>query len=167
MQLQDPEANHLLLLTSFSTPRLVTVKHPDYSLPQLSQSLHIMGSIPNGTYVRLVDALSTTKLNGTHIQKADRAILDAPTNAKHDEFIATSKAQWIDQRLLDRFTQLTGRKPHRYLRRGIVFSHRDLDVILNRYENGQPIYLFTGRGPSSDSLHLGHSIPFEFTQYVF
>lgn len=118
----------------------------------------------NGAYVRLVDVLSKTKLNGAPLQKADRAILNAPPNAKHEEFIATSNAQWIDQRLLDRFTQLTGRKPHRYLRRGIVFSHRDLNVILDRYESGLPVYLFTGRGPSSDSLHLGHSIPFEFTQ---
>lgn len=121
---------------------------------------------PNGAYVRLVDVLSTTKLNGAPLAKADRAILNAPTNAKHDDFIETSHAQRVDQQLLDRFTQLTGRKPHRYLRRGIVFAHRDLHLILDRYESGLPIYLFTGRGPSSDSLHLGHSIPFEFTQYV-
>ncbi len=121
---------------------------------------------PNGAYVRLVDILSTTKLNSAPLQKADRVILNAPSNAKHEEFITTSNAQWIDQRLLDRFTQLTGRRPHRYLRRGIVFSHRDLSLILDRYESSLPVYLFTGRGPSSDSLHLGHSIPFEFTQYV-
>ncbi|KID82762.1 tryptophanyl-tRNA synthetase [Metarhizium guizhouense ARSEF 977] len=121
---------------------------------------------PNGAYVRLVDVLSTTKLNGAPLAKADRAILNAPTNAKHDDFIETSHAQRVDQQLLDRFTQLTGRKPHRYLRRGIVFAHRDLHLILDRYESGLPIYLFTGRGPSSDSLHLGHSIPFEFTQWL-
>jgi tryptophanyl-tRNA synthetase len=61
---------------------------------------------------------------------------------------------------------VTGREPHRFLRRGIVFSHRDLATILDKYERKEPFYLFTGRGPSSDSLHLGHSIPFEFTKYV-
>ncbi|KAH0365099.1 tryptophanyl-tRNA synthetase, partial [Aureobasidium melanogenum] len=65
-----------------------------------------------------------------------------------------------------RFTDVTGRKPHRFLRRGIVFSHRDLETILDKYERKEPFYLFTGRGPSSDSLHLGHSIPFEFTQWL-
>ncbi|KHN95589.1 tryptophanyl-tRNA synthetase [Metarhizium album ARSEF 1941] len=122
--------------------------------------------IPNGEYVRLVDVLSTVKLNSEPVQKAHRVILNAPPNAKHDEFIASSNAQRIDQKLLDRFAQLTGRKPHRYLRRGIVFSHRDLHLILDRYQSGLPIYLFTGRGPSSDSLHLGHSIPFEFTKWL-
>jgi tryptophanyl-tRNA synthetase len=66
--------------------------------------------------------------------------------------------------LLKRFEQVTGKKPHRYLRRGIVFSHRDLEKILDRYEKGQPFYLYTGRGPSSGSLHVGHAIPFEFTK---
>jgi tryptophanyl-tRNA synthetase len=69
--------------------------------------------------------------------------------------------------LLERFERVTGKKPHRFLRRGIVFSHRDLDVILDRYEKGEPFFLYTGRGPSSDSMHVGHSIPFEFTKYVF
>lgn len=34
------------------------------------------------------------------------------------------------------------------------------------YEAGQKFYLYTGRGPSSDSLHLGHLIPFMFTKYM-
>lgn len=40
----------------------------------------------------------------------------------------------IDDALLKRFEKVTGHKPHRFLRRGIVFSHRDLSLILNRYE---------------------------------
>ena len=38
----------------------------------------------------------------------------------------------IDDVLLERFERLTGQKPHRYLRRQIAFSHRDLEVILDR-----------------------------------
>ena len=34
------------------------------------------------------------------------------------------------------------------------------------YERGRPFYLYTGRGPSSDALHLGHLLPFIFTQYL-
>ena len=33
----------------------------------------------------------------------------------------------IDEELLARFERVTGHKPHRFMRRGIVFSHRDLD----------------------------------------
>ena len=70
----------------------------------------------------------------------------------------------IDKALLDRFEKVTGKKPHRFLRRGIVFSHRDFEFILDRYERGEPFFLYTGRGPSSDSVHVGHTIPFEFTK---
>ena len=44
--------------------------------------------------------------------------------------------------------------------------HRDLDVVLDNYEAGKPMYLYTGRGPSSEALHLGHLIPFMFTKYL-
>jgi len=33
--------------------------------------------------------------------------------------------------LLKRFERATGHKPHRFMRKGIVFSHRDLDMILD------------------------------------
>ena len=41
-----------------------------------------------------------------------------------------------------------------------------MTVILDSYEKKQPFYLYTGRGPSSDALHMGHCIPFIFTQYM-
>lgn len=44
------------------------------------------------------------------------------------------------------------------------WGYSDLDNILDRYEQGKPFYLYTGRGPSSDSMHLGHMIPFTFTK---
>lgn len=62
--------------------------------------------------------------------------------------------------------KLTGEQPHRLIRRGIFFCHRDLDVILNRYEQGKLFYLYTGRGPSAEALHLGHAIPFIMTRYM-
>lgn len=43
---------------------------------------------------------------------------------------------------------------------------RDLSLILDRYEKGKRFFLYTGRGPSSGSLHLGHLIPFIFTKYL-
>ncbi|KAI9856475.1 MAG: hypothetical protein M1824_005413 [Vezdaea acicularis] len=74
--------------------------------------------------------------------------------------------QAIDVNLLKRFEAVTGHKPHRLMRRGIVFSHRDLTIILDRHEQGKPFFLYTGRGPSSDSMHIGHSIPFAFTKWL-
>lgn len=72
----------------------------------------------------------------------------------------------VTAELLERFEKVTGKRPHRFMRRGIVLSHRDLSKILDRYEKGEPFYLYTGRGPSSDSMHVGHSVPFEFTKYL-
>ena len=43
----------------------------------------------------------------------------------------------------------------------------EFNTILDRYEQGKPFFLYTGRGPSSDSMHLGHLIPFMFTKFVF
>ncbi len=89
-----------------------------------------------------------------------------PVAIDYDKLIDRFGSQEIDKPLLERFERVTGHKVHRLLRRGMVFSHRDLTVILDKYESGVPFFLYTGRGPSSDSMHVGHSIPFEFTKYV-
>jgi len=72
----------------------------------------------------------------------------------------------IDEELLVRFERITGHQPHPWLRRGYFFSHRDLQLILDLHEKGEKFYLYTGRGPSSDSLHFGHLIPFMFTKWL-
>jgi len=41
-----------------------------------------------------------------------------------------------------------------------------MDEILTAAEKGKPFYLYTGRGPSSDALHLGHLVPFIFTKWL-
>jgi tryptophanyl-tRNA synthetase len=74
--------------------------------------------------------------------------------------------QPIDGALVRRFEEVTKTKAHPWLRRGIFFSHKDLDLVLKAYEKGEEIYLYTGRGPSSESLHLGHMVPFMFTKYL-
>ncbi|EAW23829.1 tryptophan--tRNA ligase WRS1 [Aspergillus fischeri NRRL 181] len=84
----------------------------------------------------------------------------------YDKLVREFGATRISKELLERFERVTGRRPHRFMRRGIVFSHRDLNLILDHYEKGQPFYLYTGRGPSSDSMHVGHTIPFEFTKWL-
>ena len=61
---------------------------------------------------------------------------------------------------------VAGCKAHPFLRRGMFFAHRELDQIVTAYEKGEKFYLYTGRGPSSESLHLGHLIPFHFTKWL-
>ena len=45
-----------------------------------------------------------------------------------------------------RVERVTGKRAHTFLRRGIFFSHRDLNLILDAYEKGKPFFLYTGRG---------------------
>ena len=75
-------------------------------------------------------------------------------------------SQPINDELLARFEKVTQHQPHEWLRRGIFFSHRDLHLILDAHEKGEKFYLYTGRGPSSESLHMGHLIPFRFTKWL-
>jgi len=54
---------------------------------------------------------------------------------------------------------------HLQLRRGLFFSHRDLDWILDLYEAGRRFVLYTGRGPSGP-VHIGHLVPWIFTKHL-
>jgi tryptophanyl-tRNA synthetase len=54
---------------------------------------------------------------------------------------------------------------HLQLRRGLFFSHRDLDWVLDMYEAGLKFVLYTGRGPSGP-VHIGHLVPWIFTKHL-
>eukprot|EP00581_Thalassiosira_minuscula_P010666 CAMPEP_0183724108 /NCGR_PEP_ID=MMETSP0737-20130205/17279_1 /TAXON_ID=385413 /ORGANISM="Thalassiosira miniscula, Strain CCMP1093" /LENGTH=833 /DNA_ID=CAMNT_0025954589 /DNA_START=101 /DNA_END=2599 /DNA_ORIENTATION=+ len=106
-------------------------------------------------------------------------------------------------RRLENVTVKRGTVPflHRFLRREIFFSHRDIEKICELLEGWYgvpppppeddgsgdtdtaadaatpavamkkpttpcPIYLYTGRGPSSGAMHLGHLVPFLFTAWL-
>jgi tryptophanyl-tRNA synthetase len=72
--------------------------------------------------------------------------------------------QSISQELIEKFKKLTG-EIHPLLKSQYFFSHRDMDWLLNKYENGEHFYLYTGRGPSG-FIHLGHLLPWLFTKYL-
>src|SRR5579859_7177662 len=80
-----------------------------------------------------VDGQQSTKpaeqiVNPFEVIAADERGID------YDKLIETFGTRKIDQAILDRFEKLTGRKPHRYLRRGLFFSQRyvyPLDIWFN------------------------------------
>ena len=45
-----------------------------------------------------------------------------------------------------------------------ILSGRDMNQVLDAYEKQKSFYLYTGRGPSSQAMHVGHLIPFVFTK---
>ena len=86
-------------------------------------------------------------------------------DAACDRLITQFGAVKLTDQLIERFQSLTGVEAHPFLRTGLFCSHRDLAELLDAYERGESFYLYTGRGPS-DGMHLGHLVPFMFTQYL-
>lgn len=84
----------------------------------------------------------------------------------YGKLVSQFGCQTIEPELVERIERLTGRPAHPFLKRGIFFAHRDLKELLDAHERGQPFYLYTGRGPSSEALHLGHLVPFMFTKWL-
>ncbi|HJU58538.1 MAG TPA: tryptophan--tRNA ligase [Nitrososphaeraceae archaeon] len=82
----------------------------------------------------------------------------------YDNLMKKFGTQSISQEIIDKIEKLTG-EVHPLIKSQYFFSHRDLDWILNKYENGEPFYLYTGRGPSG-FIHIGHILPWLFTKYL-
>jgi tryptophanyl-tRNA synthetase len=101
--------------------------------------------------------------------KKDTVTVDPWTvegDVDYDKLLIQFGSQKLEASLVERLERVTGKKCHRLIRRGIFFSHRDLNLILDLYEAGTKFYLYTGRGPSSEALHLGHLIPFQMTKWL-
>ena len=56
------------------------------------------------------------------------------------------------------------KKEHLFIRRRVVFAHRDFDKILDRVDNNQGFAIISGRGPSNN-LHFGHVVLFELIRF--
>ncbi|XP_071789036.1 tryptophan--tRNA ligase, cytoplasmic-like isoform X1 [Asterias amurensis] len=154
---------------------------PNPDINVINESLTI-GVSP--TITKLVMAENITESKMEEMQLNDGAAKEAATAAEEDIVdpwtVATSSEKGIDydklikrfgstkidQALLDRFEKVTGHAPHHLLRRGVFFSQREVNKILDRYEAKKPFFLYTGRGPSSGSMHTGHLIPFVFTKWL-
>ncbi|MEM3007176.1 MAG: tryptophan--tRNA ligase [Candidatus Nitrosotenuis sp.] len=82
----------------------------------------------------------------------------------YDKLIKQFGTEKITSALLKRIEKITG-EIHFMLRRGIFFSHRDLNRILDDYEKGKKFFLYTGRGPSGHT-HIGHLVPWVFAKWL-
>jgi tryptophanyl-tRNA synthetase len=82
----------------------------------------------------------------------------------YNKLIAQFGTQPITSEIIERIKQVTG-EVHPMLKLQYFFSHRDLDWILNKHEEGESFYLYTGRGPSG-MVHIGHMMPWLFTKYI-
>ena len=82
----------------------------------------------------------------------------------YDKLIEKFGTQKISPKLREKIKSMTD-EDHFMLRRGIFFSHREMDRILEDYEKGNEFFLYTGRGPSGHT-HIGHLVPWVFAKWL-
>jgi len=93
--------------------------------------------------------------------------VNCPGGVDYEKLLVSFGCNRISEDLKQRFKDITGEsKLHLLLDRDIFYAHKDLELLLNEYQEGNPFYLYTGRGPSSKNMHIGHLIPFRFTNYL-
>ena len=73
---------------------------------------------------------------------------------------STDYSRIIDQFGLSKMANLSLPNPSHLHRRGIIFAHRDLDVVLEAQKTGGQFGVLTGLMPSG-RMHLGHSMVIE------
>ena len=91
---------------------------------------------------------------------------DTSGKIDYNKLVIQFGTELIDDALLEKFKKITGKDLHPWLKRGIFFTHRAFNQFLDAYANGEPVFLYTGRGPSTDAMHIGHLIPFLFTKWL-
>ena len=82
----------------------------------------------------------------------------------YDKLIKQFGTEKISIDLQDTIKKIAG-EDHFMLRRGIFFSHREMNRILHDYEQGKEFFLYTGRGPSGHT-HIGHLVPWIFAKWL-
>ncbi|MEJ2260752.1 MAG: tryptophan--tRNA ligase [Nitrosopumilaceae archaeon] len=82
----------------------------------------------------------------------------------YDKLIKQFGTEKISPEILERIKKSTG-EDHFMLRRGVFFSHREMNRVLEDYENGKKFFLYTGRGPSGHT-HIGHLVPWVFAKWL-
>ncbi|XP_065093994.1 tryptophan--tRNA ligase, cytoplasmic [Ochlerotatus camptorhynchus] len=126
------------------------------------------------TDVPEVENIKLEENNGSSTSAADEEDFVDPwtvtsksdTGVDYEKLIKRFGCSHIDDALIQRLEKVAGKPVHPLIRRGIFFSHRDLHTLLNMAEAGKKFYLYTGRGPSSESMHLGHLVPFIVTKWL-
>ncbi len=82
----------------------------------------------------------------------------------YDKLVKRFGTQRISDRLHARIVDAAG-EDHFMLRRGVFFSHRDLERVLDGHRRGDGFFLYTGRGPSGGT-HVGHLVPWVFAKWL-
>jgi tryptophanyl-tRNA synthetase len=79
-------------------------------------------------------------------------------------------AKFFTSNSFKRMETITGQRVPHWVRRNIIASGRDMDEffdMMERYKCGDiKVFAYTGRGPSTEAMHLGHMLPFKVTKWL-
>lgn len=64
----------------------------------------------------------------------------------YNKIVQDFGTQLVTPEIIEKLQKFSG-NVHPLLSRGFFFSHRDFEVVLDAYKNGENFYLYTGRGP--------------------
>ncbi len=85
-------------------------------------------------------------------------------NVDYEKLVKQFGTKFLDDKLLSRFKKIA-KSDHFYLKRKIFYSHMYFEEILDDFEKGKKIYLYTGRAPSGP-IHMGHLFVWMFTKWL-
>jgi len=177
---QDVASSELLHMHPMCHDATVTLRSEDLLryLESLSTSVVTcrLSGLSDGEHESGLIAASTAAAAHECNGEADKAVSEqvvtpweveaGSEGIDYDKLMRDFGAERIDEALIARMVKLMRSAPHRFLRRQLFYTHRDFGKLLDEYERGVPFYLYTGRGPSSESLHLWHLMPFLFTKWL-
>ena len=98
------------------------------------------------------------------MKKNDVTPYDVKGMIDYDRLIKEFGIKKLTSSDLERIKKHTG-ELHPFLKRGMFFAHRDLNILLDEYEKGNKFFLYTGCGPSGP-IHLGHIATWVFTKWL-
>jgi len=124
-----------------------------------------------GQAENLLDLIKELESGIKNLENADEDVINpyevaSKGSIQYDVFREKWGLKNIDQNIIQRIEKISGKKVHPWIARQIFYCHIDFEKFLDEYEKGTPCYMYTGRGPSSESMHLGHMLPFLMTLYL-
>ena len=91
---------------------------------------------------------------------------EAVGEVNYEKLIHEFGVSRLDSKILERLKRHT-KDLHLFFRRGVFFSHRDLNWVLDEYEKGNKFFIYTGRASSKgNKVHLGHLIPWIMCKWL-
>jgi len=143
------------------------------SLATLREQLEALKALKDessGKAENLLDLIKELEVGIIDLENRDEDVINPYKVAskgvlQYDVFREKWGLKNIDDNIIKRIEKISGKKVHHWIARQIFYCHIDLDKFLDEYEKGTPCYMYSGRGPSSESMHLGHMLPFLMCLY--